>query len=185
MLTRRDLVAQRQAWANRLNAPGAAPVAAPISAVVDCLATQVKAVEATIADPITTTATLEKAAAVLRAIPGIGPATAASLLALMPELGHITRRQAAALAGLAPHPNQSGTADRYRRTRGGRPEVRRTLFMAALVAARHNPTLRAFYERLRQAGKKPIVALTATMRKLVTIANATLRDSLNVNPQVS
>jgi len=84
----------------------------------------------------------------------------------------------AALAGLAPHPKQSGTNNAYRRTRGGRPEVKHTLFMAALAAARHNPTLNTFYKRLISNGKKPIVALVAVMRKLITIANDRLRDNL-------
>ena len=113
----------------------------------------------------------------LQTITGVGPVVATSLLALMPELGQLGRHQAAALAGLAPHPNQSGTADRYRRTRGGRPEVKRALFMAAMVAAKHNPQLKAAYQRMIANGKKPLVALTALMRKIVVIANARLRDS--------
>ena len=76
----------------------------------------------------------------------------------------LDRRKAAALAGLAPHPKQSGDTEGYRRTRGGRPEVKRVLFMAALSARKHNPNLKAFYERLVQAGKKPLVAITAIMR---------------------
>ena len=95
----------------------------------------------------------------------------------MPELGSLDRRKAAALAGLAPHPQQSGDTEGYRRTRGGRPEVKRVLFMAALSARKHNPNLKAFYERLVQAGKKPLVAITAIMRKLVVIANAKLRTA--------
>lgn len=96
----------------------------------------------------------------------------------MPELGTLGRKQAAALAGLAPHPRQSGDADRYRRTRGGRPEIKRALFMAALSASRHDTALSAFYKRLRENGKRPLVALTAVMRKMIVIANARLRDQL-------
>jgi transposase len=175
-LARRDLVAQRQACKNRLEAPGREPVASYLQPIVDCFDIQIKALDRNIAALIGSQATLAKAEAALRAIPGIGPKTAAALIALMPELGRLNRRQAAALAGLAPHPRQSGTADRYRPVRGGRPEVKHLLFMAALVAAKRNPTLSIFYERLKQAGKKPIVALTAVMRKLIIIANATLRD---------
>lgn len=113
----------------------------------------------------------------MRSIAGIGQTTAAQLAALMPELGTLGRRQAAALAGLAPHPRQSGSNDAYRRTRGGRPEIKQTLFMAALAAARHNPTLRDFYQRLKHNGKKPIVALIAVMRKIIVIANARIRDA--------
>lgn len=113
----------------------------------------------------------------LQTIGGIGATTAATLLALMPELGALPRRQAAALAGLAPHPRQSSARDAYRRTRGGRPEVKRALFMAALAACKHNKQLKPFYDRLLKAGKKPLVALTALMRKILVIANARLRDA--------
>ena len=118
---------------------------------------------------------IARAVNTLVAIEGMGAKTATALIALMPELGSLARRQAAALAGLAPHPRQSGELDAYRRTRGGRPEVKRVLFMAALSARKHNPTLKAFFERLVLAGKKPLVAITAIMRKLVVIANAKLK----------
>jgi transposase len=103
-----------------------------------------------------------------------------------PILTSVDSRQAASLAGLAPHPHQSGQRDGYRRTRGGRPEVKRALFMAAMAARNHNPTLKAVYERLLQNGKKPIVALTALMRKLITIINARVRDALQMpTPKLS
>jgi transposase len=108
----------------------------------------------------------------LQSVPGVGPVTARTLLADLPELGQLTRRTAAALVGVAPFNRDSG---RWRGTRsilGGRPAVRRTLYMAALVATRHNPVLRGFYARLRAAGKPPKVALVAVMRKLLTILNA-------------
>lgn len=181
VLTRQDLVVERQGHRNRVMAPKAAPVARHLRAVIACLSDQIAALEADIAALITADPALNSAVAALQTIGGIGKATAPALLALMPELGSLTGRQAAALAGLAPHPNQSGQANGYRRTRGGRPHVRSTLFMAALVAARRNPALHAFSERLRQAGKKPIVALTAVMRKLIVIANAVLRDTARNN----
>jgi transposase len=118
---------------------------------------------------------MREAAQTLRAIAGIGPATAATLLALMPELGHLNRRQAAAPAGLAPHPRQSRAFDAYRRTRGGRPQVKSAMFMAARSVVRYNKSLTAFYQRLLANGKKKLVALTAVMRKLIVIANAKLR----------
>ena len=176
VLTRRDLVDQRLAFKNRLAAPGAAPVAASLQAVVDCLNHQIVALERDIEALVHDQLPLARAIAALRTIGGIGQAIAPALLALMPELGQLNRRQAAALAGLAPHPNQSGRADNYRRTKGGRPDVRRTLFMAALVASKHNPDLKTFYDRLRANGKKPIVAITAVMRKLIIRANAVIRD---------
>lgn len=176
VLTRRDLVAQRLACSNRLAAPGAEPVHRYLAVLLACLEDQIRAIEADIEALLRQSRQLAEHAAILRGIPGIGPATAAALLALMPELGTIGRRQAAALAGLAPHPNASGNAERYRRIRGGRTEVKRVLFMAALSARKYNPALRDFYQRLLANGKRPLVAITALMRKLVVIANAKLRQ---------
>lgn len=175
--TRHDLVAERVATRNRLAAPGAEAVGAYLRPVLACLETQIAAIEAEIAALIRTDPGLRRDVDTLRTLKGLGPVTAATLIALMPELGHITRRQAASLAGLAPHPRQSGGADGYRRTRGGRPEVKRALFMAALTAAKHDPGLSQTYQRLRANAKKPLVALVAVMRKIVVIANARLRDA--------
>jgi transposase len=111
----------------------------------------------------------------LTAITGVGPRTAALLLAQMPELGELNRREAAALAGLAPFNRDSGTARGKRAIFGGRRAVRSGLYMAALVAARHNPILANFYQRLRSAGKPPKLALTATMRKLLIALNSALK----------
>jgi transposase len=177
VLTRRDLVAERLACTNRLGAPGAHTVQPYLERLLDCFNAQITAIEAAIEALIRDHKPLAKAAKTLRKVAGIGPATAAALIALMPELGRLNRRKAAALAGLAPHPRQSGTSDAYRRTKGGRPEVKRVLFMAALSAAKHNADLRAFYKKLIANGKKPLVALTAVMRKLVVICNALLRES--------
>jgi transposase len=177
VLARRDLVKDRLAYANRRAAPAAEPVHPYLEALVESFDAQINAIEADIKTLCAACEPIAKAVNVLVAIPGIGQKTAAALIALMPELGSLPRRQAAALAGLAPHPNQSGQTDAYRRTRGGRPEVKRVLFMAAISAAKHNPTLSAFYKRLLSAGKKPLVAITAIMRKLVVIANAKLRTA--------
>lgn len=179
--TRRELVAQRVACAHRLRAPGAGPVAPFLRRLLAALEAEIAALETATQDLIRTCTPLQQAVGVLQGMAGIGPTTAVTLLALMPELGTLQRRQAASLAGLAPHPKQSGARDGYRRTRGGRPDIRRTLFMAALAAARHNPSLKAFYQRLRNNGKKPLVALTALMRKIITIANAKLHDVSQVH----
>jgi transposase len=114
--------------------------------------------------------------ALLTSVPGVGPTTARTLLGEMPELGSLDRRQIAALAGLAPWTRQSGSWKGRSFIGGGRGKVRAVLFMAALVASRHNPVLRAFRDRLVAAGKPKIVALVATMRKLLTILNAIIRD---------
>jgi transposase len=111
----------------------------------------------------------------LQSVPGIGPTTARTLLAELPELGHLDRRRIAALVGVAPFNRDSGRWRGHRSIWGGRASVRSTLYMAALVASRHNPPLRAFYQRLRHAGKAPKVALVALMRKLLTILNAMVR----------
>jgi transposase len=111
----------------------------------------------------------------LRSVPGIGPTTARTLLAELPELGHLDRRAIAALVGVAPFNCDSGTHRGRRQIWGGRASVRATLYMAALVATRHNASLRTFYRRLRDAGKPAKVALVAVMRKLLTIVNAMLK----------
>lgn len=113
----------------------------------------------------------------LVSVPGVGPQTARTLLAEMPELGSLDRRQIASLAGLAPWTRQSGKWKGKSFIGGGRGKVRAVLFMAALVAIRHNPTLKAFRDRLVASGKVRIVAVVATMRKLLTILNAMIRDN--------
>jgi transposase len=111
----------------------------------------------------------------LKSVPGIGNATARTLLAELPELGTLGRRQIAALAGVAPFNRDSGTFRGRRMIGGGRAGVRATLYMAALVASRHNPVIAAFYQRLLAAGKPKKTALVACMRKLLTILNAIIR----------
>jgi transposase len=105
----------------------------------------------------------------LRGVPGVGPTLSATLLAELPELGQLTRRQIAALVGVAPLAHDSGTARRRRTCWAGRASVRQVLYMATLAATRHNPPIHALYQRLRQAGKPPKVALVACMRKLLVI----------------
>jgi transposase len=112
----------------------------------------------------------------LQSVPCIGPAIARTLLAELPELGRLDRRQIASLAGLAPFTRQSGTWRGRSFIGGGRADVRCAVFMGAMVGKRFNPVLKAFYERLIAAGKPKMVALIATARKLLTILNAILRD---------
>jgi transposase len=111
----------------------------------------------------------------LAAVPGIGKATVATLLALLPELGQLDGKAVASLTGTAPFARDSGLMRGKRTVWGGRRQVRTALYMAALVATRFNPAIRAFYQRLVQAGKPKKLALTAAMRKLVVILNAILR----------
>ena len=112
----------------------------------------------------------------LQSVPGVGPIIARTMLAEMPELGKLDRRQIAALAGLAPWTRQSGKWKGKSFIGGGRTSVRTVLFLGALAAARHNPVLKAFRQRLIDAGKPKIVAAIAVARKLLTILNAIVRD---------
>jgi transposase len=120
----------------------------------------------------------------LRSVPGIGPVTARTLLAELPELGRLDRRAIAALVGVAPYNCDSGQHRGQRHIWGGRAAVRASVYMAALVATRHNPVLASFYRRLRAAGKRPKVALIATMRKLLTILNAMLKHQRPWTPAI-
>jgi transposase len=112
----------------------------------------------------------------LEQVPAVGPVTTHTLIAHLPELGSLNRKQIAALAGLAPFNRDSGTLRGHRMIWGGRTEVRQVLYMATVCAIRANPLIRAFYERLRANGKPAKVALVASMRKLLTILNAIVRD---------
>lgn len=113
----------------------------------------------------------------LASVPGIGPVIARTLIAELPELGQLDRKQIASLAGLAPFTRQSGQWRGRSFIGGGRKAVRTALFMGAMVAKRHNPVLKVFFERLVAAGKPKMVALIAVARKLITILNAILRDN--------
>ena len=115
-------------------------------------------------------------AARLDSIPGVGPVTAATVLAELPELGRITGQAAAALAGVAPFNRDSGSITGSRHIAGGRAALRCALYMAALSSVKHDPILKAFYLRLREAGKKPKVALVACMRKLIILMNRLLKN---------
>ena len=120
----------------------------------------------------------------LRSTPGVGPVVSSVLLAKLPELGTLNRQQIGALVGVAPLNRDSGVFRGKRKVWGGRAPVRAALYMAALVATRHNPVIKAFYQRLLQAGKPKKVALTACMRKLLTILNVMVRDQRHWHPIV-
>jgi len=113
---------------------------------------------------------------IIRSVPGAGPVLSVTLLAQLPELGQLNRKEIAALAGVAPFNCDSGTYRGQRRIWGGRASVRCALYMSTLAAIRFNPVINTFHQRLIQNGKKPKVAITACMRKLLTILNAMIRD---------
>jgi transposase len=118
----------------------------------------------------------------LRSASGIGPVASATLIAELPELGKLNRREIAALVGVAPMANDSGNSRGRRRVQGGRSDIRRVLYMATLTAARYNPAIKMFYQRLLSAGKLPKVALVACMRKLLTTLNAMVKTNKNWEP---
>jgi transposase len=186
---RRDLVAIRAAEKNRRNAPrsasGSALVGEDIKAHIAELDQRIGAIDARIAGLVAGSAELAARAKVLRSVPGIGPMLAPFLLAGMPELGNIGQGQATSLAGLAPHPRQSGKSDGYRTTRGGRRFLRPPLFLAALAATRAENTLARFYRRLIAAGKPKRLALVAVMRKIIVVANARLRELAQQRAQLT
>jgi transposase len=121
----------------------------------------------------------------LRSVPGVGPVLARTLLADLPELGRLSRREIAKLAGVAPLSRDSGTLRGRRFIQGGRAPVRAVLYMAALVATRRNPGIRAFYQRLVAAGKPKKLALVACMRKLLTILNVMVRTASHWSPRIA
>lgn len=123
--------------------------------------------------------------ALLQSVPGVGPVTASTIVALLPELGQLNRQEIAALVGLAPIAKESGKKQGKRRIFGGRAPVRHVLYMAALSARTHNPIIRQFYERLLAQGKPKKVALAACMRKLLVILNAMLRTNQPWHPGVA
>jgi transposase len=138
--------------------------------------TQIAEVAAELARLIGADPQLARRRDILASIPGIGPASIAALIAELPELGAVPDKQIAALLGVAPMNRDSGFWRGRRRIRGGRYRLRAALHMAALAAARCNPALKAFRQRLAAAGKPPKVALTAVLRKLIILANALVRD---------
>jgi transposase len=174
---RQQLVAVRTLLQNQLEHTREPLARRSQEQLVALTATRILRLEKAIAALIAQTPELNAKAQKLTAVRGIGPTTAALLLAELPELGTLSKAEAAALAGLAPRNRDSGAFRGQRRIAGGRPAVRTGLWMPTLVATQHNPILHAFYQRLRAKGKPVKVALTATARKLLIHLNALLKTS--------
>jgi transposase len=171
---RRQLVGMLIAEKNRL--PTATePVAKRIAAHIRWLEKELSRTDGDLDEAIKSSPALSENETLLRSVPGVGPVLARTLLAEVPELGTLTHKRLAALIGIAPLNRDSGTLRGRRGIWGGRAEVRASLYMGALVAARRNPVVREFYERLLAAGKPKKVALVACMRKLLSILNAVLK----------
>lgn len=144
--------------------------------MIDCLEAEVERLDHEIRKFMEAHADFQVQEKLLRSAKSIGPVTAATLLADLPELGKLDRKQIAALVGVAPMNHDSGKKRGYRKTKGGRAEVRSVLYMSALSAIRYNPMIKAQYEQSLKRGKEKKVAITACMRKMLTILNARMRD---------
>jgi transposase len=148
-----------------------------ITRLLKALEKELASVDADIDDAVRGSPAWREKEDLLASVPGVGPAIARTLIAELPELGQLGRKEIAALAGLAPYTRQSGQWRGRSFIGGGRATVRSAVFMGALVGKKHNPVLKAFFDRLIAAGKPKMVALIAVARKLLTILNAILRDN--------
>lgn len=182
---RRQLLDMLHAEQQRLHHVATGPVARDLRNHIRWLERRVADVDDETTGAIQRSAVWRVQEDLLRSVPGIGPTVARTLLAELPELGALDRRAIAALVGVAPFNRDSGHWRGRRAIWGGRAPVRAVLYMAALVATRHNRALREFYQRLRTAGKPAKVALVAVMRKLLTIVNAMLKHQTTWHDQVA
>lgn len=173
---RRQIIAMIVAEEQRLRMALAKEAQKSIKRLLAALRRELGSLDADLDDHIRKSPLWRVREALLTSVPGVGRVTARTLLAEMPELGDLDRREVAALAGVAPWTRQSGKWKGKSFIGGGRAVVRSALFMATLVACRHNPVLKAFRDRLVASGKPKIVAIVASMRKLLTILNAIIRD---------
>jgi transposase len=177
-----DLVARRRQIVEMIGAERQREKRAParlkksIARLVKALEKELASVDDDIDGEVRVSPAWRETEDLLSSVPGVGPIISRTLIAEMPELGTLDRKQIAALAGLAPFTRQSGRWKGRSFIGGGRGSVRTALFMGAMVARRHNPVLKAFFERLLAAGKPRMVALIAVARKLLTILNAIVRD---------
>ena len=181
---RNQLVDLHTAESNRLEHADVKDVRRSITTILKAIETQLKHVDEQIEDRIRKTPQLQQQSDTIDSAPGIGPTTAHMLVTELPELGRLNRRQIAALVGVAPIARDSGTFRGKRMTGGGRKDIRCRLFMPTLVAVRHNPVLKAYYTRLLSLGKCKMVALVATMRKLICILNTMVRNNQKWNPNL-
>jgi len=182
---RRGLVKDRTATANRSKIHRIPLLKRQAAQRLLQIERQIDAIDRHCRELIDSDQSLKQRLAILLSIPGIGEATAATMLADMPELGQLEPKQAASLAGLAPVTRESGKWRGKSFIRGGRAQLRQALYMPALVALRFNPPLKTKYQSLIDAGKPAKVAITAIMRKLVILANALLRDGRTWTPHIA
>jgi transposase len=175
---RNDLIQMKQGEENRLKHPRYSGMLSSLKRIIKALDKEITGIEKEMLEIVSSDSEMAKKMEIMCRMKGVGEKTALNILALLPEIGNMNRRQVASLAGCAPHPRESGGNKGYRKTVGGRQALKKSLFLAAMSARTYNVTLREFYERLIKNGKKPMVALTAVMRKIITIINAQIRDEL-------
>ncbi len=173
---RRQIIAMMSAEKNRLGATASRSVSRRIEAHIRWLEKELARTDRDLDEAVEGSPTFKENEALLRGVPGVGPVLCRTLLAELPELGSLSPKQICALVGVAPLNRDSGTLRGRRSVWGGRGRVREALYMGALIATRHNPQIKEFYERLLSAGKPKKVALVACMRKLLVILNALMRD---------
>jgi len=173
---RRQIIGMMVAEKNRLGASTSKKVRSRLEAHIRWLEKELARIDRDLEEVINQSPTFKENEALLRSVPGVGPVLSRTLLAELPELGSLSPRELSALVGVAPLNRDSGIFRGRRSVWGGRAKVREALYMGALIASRHNPHIKTFYERLVASGKPKKVALVACMRKLLTILNAVMRD---------
>ena len=175
LVRRRQLEEMLKAEQNRLRTTSAS-LKSSVQRMITCLKQEKKLLDEQVQQCVAEQEAWQEQTEILKSAPGVGPVTTATLLAELPELGKMDRKKIAALVGVAPMNYDSGKKRGYRKTKGGRGEVRSVLYMATLVATRRNPLIRAQYQQLLERGKLKKVALIACLRKFLTVLNAMLRD---------
>lgn len=185
VVRRRQLVALRTAEKNRLETSTAKAVRKSLQQTIDHLNRQIRRLEKDILARVESNDQWKGKAQLIQSVPGVGPVTGITLVAELPELGHLNRSKIAALVGVAPFNRDSGRFHGKRSIWGGRASVRSALYMAALTARRSNPVIRAFADRLAHAGKPFKVVITACMRKLLVILNTLLKTNAHWKPKTA
>lgn len=178
---RRQLIQVRTEQLNRLGSTRAKAARRAVQAVLDAINKQIKDLDEQIRALIESDDDMNRWDRIVRSVPGVGAVVSATLIAELAELGALGRAPISALVGVAPFNRDSGRHRGRRAIRGGRPSVRSALYMAAVTAIRCNPIIRAFAQRLKQAGKPNKVVIVAAMRKLIAIINAMIRDRVEWN----
>lgn len=180
---RRQLIGMRAAEKNRLKTPNLSErLRGSCEKMIEVLSKEIEEIEGEIREIVERDKELKEKQSLMETVTGVGTKVSGILLANLPELGRVNRKQIAALVGVAPFKHQSGKYSGESKIRGGRSEVRSVLYMAVLSAKRHNPYIKEFYERLVEKGKKKKVAIVACMHKLLRILNTMLSKGESYQP---